>query len=107
MWVEGTLHVLLTAYDSLCLLASALSWALGADCWLTVGQEIGISRSAMGLHFTQTMFIVVQVHQQLGDFTQPAHYCAVTLTLQLQPQSGESCNPTLNLESKSGSLLLG
>ena len=83
--------MLLTAYASFRLLALVLSWALAADCGSTAGQGVGISRAAVDMHFTQTMFIAAQVHRQLGDFTQSAHCCAVTLQLQLQ--SGDPCNP--------------
>ena len=59
------------------------------SCFKTASQVqgVGCSRSAVDMHFTQTMFIAAQVHRQVGDFAQSAHCCAVTLQLQLQ--SGE------------------
>ena len=56
---------------------------------LSGSQGVGITRAAVDMHYTQTMFISAQVYRQVGDLSKSAHCCAVTLQLQLQ--SGACC----------------
>ena len=46
-------------------------------------QGIGITRSVVERHYTQTLFIAAQVHRQLGDGAESAQYCSATLRRQL------------------------